>query len=138
MFADPVGMARAALVTPDPTNVQAILASDQTGTDIAGAQARQGGIASRYPGAYDEGMSDTEEGGEPKRENPEDEVNDVAKHLRKLLNPEPEVLDPETGKPAGFGAGLPLKFGSHKPESLTRIASATRYLFDFVYDIDWS
>jgi hypothetical protein len=50
MFADPAGMARAALVPPDTSNAHTIVASDRTETDT---QTPQRGVASRYPGAYD-------------------------------------------------------------------------------------
>jgi hypothetical protein len=72
MFADPLGMARAALVTPDPANVDTTVPSDPTGTDIGTTQAPQRGVASRYPGAYDVAQVEAED------KRPEEELDPLA------------------------------------------------------------
>ena len=67
VFANPMGIRRAALVTPDPANLGTVVASDRTGTE---KQTPQRGVASRYPGAYDVAQVGEGEGegeGEEKR-----------------------------------------------------------------------
>ena len=60
VFANPMGIRRAASAAPAPANVSAIVASDRTGTDT---QTPQRGVASRYPGAYDVAQEEDDLGG---------------------------------------------------------------------------